>query len=49
VKNRFQNLPFKCNLQRYFEVELDAADLKDNLEDTGAPWWGAARWNQVDP
>jgi hypothetical protein len=25
VKNRFQSLPFKCNLQRYNEVELDAA------------------------
>jgi hypothetical protein len=21
VKNRFQNLPFKCNLQRYIEVD----------------------------
>jgi hypothetical protein len=23
VKNRFQSLPFKCNLQRYNEVQVD--------------------------
>jgi hypothetical protein len=25
VENRFQILPFKCNLQRYTEEELEAA------------------------
>jgi hypothetical protein len=27
VKNRFQSLPFKCNLQRYSEVGARAAEL----------------------
>jgi DNA gyrase subunit B len=27
VKNRFQNLPFKCNLQRYNEVQAGHAGL----------------------
>jgi hypothetical protein len=26
VKNRFQSLPFKCNLQRYIVVKGQAAD-----------------------
>jgi hypothetical protein len=33
VKNRFQNLPFKCNLQRYITVggrtALQAAEMQD--------------------
>ena len=40
MKNRFQNLPFKCNLQRYIADEEDP--LKEELlDEVGAV--------QVDP
>jgi hypothetical protein len=32
VKNRFQSLPFKCNLQRYAEVSRVAERLNDARE-----------------
>jgi hypothetical protein len=48
VKNWFQNLPFKCNLQRY--TAADVLTWRGNFAKLLAtPWWGSARWNQVDP
>jgi hypothetical protein len=58
VKNRFQNLPFKCNLQRYIAdlaadqgspaalVSAAAAALRAAAED---PAVGLCMLNQVDP
>jgi hypothetical protein len=31
VKNRFQSLPFKCNLQRYTEAERGLPDINARL------------------
>jgi hypothetical protein len=51
VKNRFQSLPFKCNLQRYnkvvpaFKDKVD--DIKNLLPVINAV--GLCRLNQVDP
>jgi dynein heavy chain len=57
MKNRFQNLPFKCNLQRYTEVRewniwglpTDNVSIDNGILVTRGKRWGAARWNQVDP
>jgi hypothetical protein len=55
VKNRFQNSPFKCNLQRYGAVQMSNA-VKVFLA-FDAPFWpeglfdvvGLCTLNQVDP
>jgi hypothetical protein len=57
VKNRFQSLPFKRNLQRYTEAsavtvdkvadERKAAELATRAESTAAV--GLCTLNQVDP
>jgi hypothetical protein len=51
VKNRFQSLPFKCNLQRYTTAE-DADMMLDYqnppyLEADMPPGWGLHRLNPV--
>jgi hypothetical protein len=47
VKNRFQNLPFKCNLQRYSLVkEVAFGTTKDRMIVIEV---GLCRLNQVDP
>jgi hypothetical protein len=50
VKNRFQSLPFKFNLQRYI---MDAASDMGVIQNKGA-WYsygevGLCTLNQVDP
>jgi hypothetical protein len=48
VKNRFQSLPFKRNLQRYTAVLRDAhgVEVFQTLQEPGdfvVTWWGSAR------
>jgi hypothetical protein len=50
VKNWFQRLPFKCNLQRYYtvgqvaEAEVMYTALREvEVYDQPALWWGSAR------
>jgi hypothetical protein len=46
VKNWFQAFAFhKCTLYRYSLV----LDKEFPVQADGQPWWGSARWNQVDP
>jgi hypothetical protein len=50
VKNRFQNLPFKCNLQRYGKVFYDDANRLVIVADLATSLTvGLCRLNQVDP
>jgi hypothetical protein len=44
VKNRFQNLPFKCNLQRYVEAKLLHEETVALASEAGL-----YRLNQFDP
>jgi hypothetical protein len=48
VKNRFQSLPFKCNLQRYTMAAANAA-AAHNLDELQVAAVGLRRLNQVDP
>jgi hypothetical protein len=52
VKNRFQSLPFKCNLQRYIEerniIFGDFLKMGVEMEDRVYEV-GRCRSNQVDP
>jgi hypothetical protein len=52
VKNRFQSLPFKCSLQRYFaekmakaeaEAEANAAQREKQLEEVNTALVGLPR------
>jgi hypothetical protein len=50
VKNRFQNSPFKCNLQRYIVRYYYYIEHGIREDDTIAPpKVGRCRLNQVDP
>jgi hypothetical protein len=57
VKNRFQSLPFKCNLQRYTVVGAKIVSSLSTLENcvkAEPHHWasgeaGLCRLNQVDP
>jgi hypothetical protein len=46
VKNRFQSLPFKCNLQRY--IVRKGSDL-DFIREVLGPEAGRCTFHQVDP
>jgi hypothetical protein len=49
VKNRFQSLPFKCNLQRYNEVlMIKKSAVKKKLTPEEAKV-GLYKFNPVDP
>jgi hypothetical protein len=47
VKNRFQNVPFKFNLQRY--IAAGKAKAHEAAAKAGAGAVGLCRLNQVDP
>jgi hypothetical protein len=52
VKNRFQSLPFKCNLQRYGAVNLTGAlNFHEGALVANYPWDGTddskTRWGAV--
>jgi hypothetical protein len=49
VKNRFQSLPFKCNLQRYIAALQQELLSFSQTYEWGKRQGGSAGLNQVDP